>query len=463
MRRHNRHSIFFAVIILIALIGITAALTLMAANTYESRLFPNTYIEGRPVHNANKTELFLMFSDVQKRVQTKQFTLMYGSVPFATFSASLINAQPDINQAFEKAYVVGRSSHFPSRILQTITAMTGLSKFEFPLTVSYSASVIDEALAHVEDVYSKKPVNATFQFENNKVVAFQKEENGLYVDVGATKKNIRDTIQQWIRDGASNKVSVVTKVLKPTVTLAQTNSFGIEELIAEGRSNYTHSIPEREHNVLLGTTKLNGVLIPKGATFSFNNTIGDISALTGYKPAYIIKEGKTVLGDGGGICQVSTTLFRAALNAGLPITEHHSHAYRVGYYENDAKPGLDATVFAPTVDLKFTNDTPASILIQTVADTETKQLFYRFYGKKDARNVQLTDPIITSVSHPGEALYQDDPTLKRGITRQVEYAALGAHSQYTYKVTKQNEVTFQKDFNIWYKPWRAVYLVGTLD
>jgi vancomycin resistance protein YoaR len=86
--------------------------------------------------------------------------------------------------------------------------------------------------------------------------------------------------------------------------------------------------------------------------------------------------GKTVLGDGGGICQVSTTLFRAALNSGLPISEYHAHAYRVGYYENDAKPGLDATVFGPTVDFKFINNTPASILIQTIVDKENNKLLF---------------------------------------------------------------------------------------
>jgi vancomycin resistance protein YoaR len=91
--------------------------------------------------------------------------------------------------------------------------------------------------------------------------------------------------------------------------LAQTNNFGIEELIGVGTSNFTHSAPERVYNVTLATSKFNGVLIPKGAVISFNDLVGDISSLTGYKQAYVIKNGRTVLGDGGGVCQVSTTLF----------------------------------------------------------------------------------------------------------------------------------------------------------
>jgi len=214
---------------------------------------------------------------------------------------------------------------------------------------------------------------------------------------------------------------------------------------------------------LLGTSKFNGVLIPKGATFSFNETVGDISSSTGYQPAYIIKDGKTVLGDGGGICQVSTTLFRTVLLAGLPIVEHHSHAYRVGYYENDSKPGLDATVFGPSVDFKFINNTPASILIQTSADEENNKLSFKFYGKKDKRTVELSTPIISDYTSAPEPQFQDDPTLKKGVVKQVDFAAPGARSRYSYKVTLDNEVLFQKDFNVWFRPWRAVFLVGTAD
>lgn len=463
MSRRHRHTVTIGLILFISSLILLIFLIMLAGKSYENRLFPNTFIAGKSVHNMNKTEVFLQFSELQKTIGSKSLTLVYDNEPFATFSSEILLPQVDLEQAFEKAYVVGRSPHTPSRIFQTFTSLTGLKKYDFPLSVRYSTDNVEETLSHVEDLYAKKPINATFQFENNKVIAFQQEEDGLSIDKAATRKKINMAIQDWLGEGKIDSVQVVTHILKPSVTLSQTNSFGIEELIGEGRSDYSHSIPEREHNVLLGTSKLNGILIPKGATFSFNENIGDISSHTGYKPAYIIKEGKTVLGDGGGICQVSTTLFRAALHTGLPITEHHSHAYRVGYYENDAKPGLDATVYAPTVDLKFTNDTPASILIQTVADKETKRLFYRFYGKKDGRNVELTDPIITNVSRPDEPLYQDDPTLKRGVTRQVEYAALGARSQYSYKVTRNDEVLFQKNFNVWFRPWRAVFLVGTGD
>jgi vancomycin resistance protein YoaR len=234
-------------------------------------------------------------------------------------------------------------------------------------------------------------------------------------------------------------------------------------MIGFGKSDFSGSINERIHNLILAASKFNGVLIAPNKVFSFNETVGDISSLSGYKPAYIIKDGKTILGDGGGVCQVSTTLFRAALNAGLPIVERHAHAYRVHYYENDSKPGLDATVFSPYVDLKIKNDTPAYILIQTEVDKKNNLLFFYLFGKKDQREVNLSPITVWDVVSPPEPKYQDDPTLKKGTIKQIEWAAWGAKSSFNYKVTKKGEIIFEKTFFSSYRPWPAVFLVGTAD
>lgn len=428
-----------------------------------NRLYPNVAIYGHPVGKMNKTEVYLLFSELESKIQENKLYLTYEGEQVATFSASTLNLHLDIEDAFNKAYIVGRSPHTPSLVLQTILTTLGMKQFNFPLSVSYDKQPIQEVLNHLADVYEKEAVNAKFQFESGKVVVFEKEASGLHLEVNSALLESDSRIKKGLVVYTPQVVKVEKTVVKPTVTLAQTNTYGIEELIGEGISDYSHSIPQRIHNLLLGTSKFNGVLIPKNATFSFNSTVGDISSTTGYQPAYIIMAGKTVLGDGGGICQVSTTLFRAVLNTGLPIVEYHAHAYRVGYYENDAKPGLDATVFGPDVDFRFTNNTPASILIQTTADEENHTLYFKFYGKKDARKVELTSPRIYDVTSAPDAQYQDDPTLKKGVVKQIDFAAPGTRSSYSYKVTRGNEVLFQKDFLNWYRPWRAVFLVGTAD
>jgi vancomycin resistance protein YoaR len=258
-------------------------------------------------------------------------------------------------------------------------------------------------------------------------------------------------------------VDVAYEIIKPEFTLSTANDFGIIEKIGQGQSDYSGSISERIHNIILASSKFHGILIPKDEIFSFNKTVGDISALTGYKPAYIIKNGRTVLGDGGGVCQVSTTLFRAAINTGLPIIERVSHAYRVHYYENDGKPGFDATVFNPSADLKFKNDTSAYILIQTEIDKTNNILTFMLYGKKDNRIAQISDAKVWDVLPPPEPLYQDDPTLKKGITKQIDWSSWGAKAIFHYKVEKEGKTIADQDFFSQYRPWQAVFLVGTAD
>ncbi|MBI5619631.1 VanW family protein, partial [Candidatus Gottesmanbacteria bacterium] len=194
----------------------------------------------------------------------------------------------------------------------------------------------------------------------------------------------------------------------------------------------------------------------------FNDAVGDISAATGYQSAYIIKEGKTVLGDGGGVCQVSTTLFRAALDAGLTIIERRAHAYRVHYYEEGGyKPGLDATVFGPTVDLKIKNDTPAYILIQATIDTQRMTLAFDLYGTNDGRRSEILNHQVWGITPPPPDLYQDDPTIPAGVIKQVDFAAWGAQTSFRYKVTRNSEVLQDQVFTSNFRPWQAVYLRGT--
>ena len=207
---------------------------------------------------------------------------------------------------------------------------------------------------------------------------------------------------------------------------------------------------------------MHGVLIAPGEVISYNKIVGDISASTGWQAAYIIKDGRTVLGDGGGVCQGSTTLFRAAMDAGLPILERQAHAYRVHYYEEGGyKPGIDATVFAPSVDLKIKNDTPGYLLIQTTIDLKKLTLAIDLYGTSDGRKAQISDHKILSQSPAPPALYQDDPTLPKGVTKQVDWSASGAKTVFTYKVIRGNETLINQQFISNFRPWQAVYLVGT--
>ena len=257
------------------------------------------------------------------------------------------------------------------------------------------------------------------------------------------------------------KIEIVVDRTSPKVTIDKINELGIKERIGRGESYYAHSIPNRVFNVGLAAERTNSVLVPPGDEYSFNKSVGEISGATGYRTAYVISGGRTVLGDGGGVCQVSTTLFRAAMNAGLPITERWAHAYRVGYYEQNSKPGVDATVYSPSKDLRFKNDTPGHILVQTINDPKELHLVVEIYGTSDGRVATVTEPKISGMSGPLPTIYQDDPSLPTGTMKQVDWAASGAKTSFEYKVERNGEVLQDKVFSSNYRPWASVFLRGT--
>lgn len=298
-------------------------------------------------------------------------------------------------------------------------------------------------------------------FEEGRVKEFNPARNGVSVKQNELKELIAKSLESLEKsEDKEVVVQIPVSETTPKVKTEDVNNLGIKELIGRGKSTFRGSIPSRVYNVNLAATRISGTLIAPGETFSFLQTIGDISKLTGFKEAYIISGGKTILGDGGGVCQVSTTLFRAALNAGLPIVERHAHAYRVYYYEQDAGPGFDATVFSPTVDFKFKNDTPGNILIQAYPDTKNYSLVFELYGTKDGRVATLGKPVITSTTAPPPDVYQDDPTLPAGTIKQTEHRALGTKTYFTYEVTRNGEQLIKQTFNSSFRPWANVFLRG---
>jgi len=429
----------------------------------ENRIYPNVYLDNQNFGAKSKEAVINFYNKKTADLNQRSFTVIFKNEPVATFSAQALSLKYDGKTAAERAFLIGRSSNLPSRYYQKFVSLFNLQRFDFKSQIEYEDYDLKDFLTLSEEKYNLPAKNALFKFENGKVIDFRKESAGLKISSDQFLKEFDKAVESLKLNNVNQKVVLNSEVIKPEIKLSDINEYGIEEFIAEGKSDFTHSIPQRVHNLTLAASKFNGVLIPKGKEFSFNEIVGDISSLTGYQPAYIIKDGKTVLGDGGGVCQVSTTLFRAALNAGLPVIERTAHAYRVSYYENDSQPGFDATVYAPSVDLKIKNDTPGYILIETEIDEEKNLLYFRLYGKKDSRRVEISKATVYDVVPPLELKYQDDPTLKKGVVKQVDFSAWGSKVFFTYKVFQGEKLVTDNKFFSNFRPWAAVYLVGTAD
>nr|WP_027892101.1 VanW family protein [Calidithermus chliarophilus] len=232
------------------------------------------------------------------------------------------------------------------------------------------------------------------------------------------------------------------------------HTLGVRELISEATTTFYGSIPSRIYNIAHASAKLDGVLIPPDTTFSYLQTVGEISARTGFREAYVIVGDKTETGVGGGVCQTSTTLFRAAYFAGLPILERRPHSYQVGYY---SPTGLDAAVYYPTQDLKFKNDTPGYILIQT--QVRGYRTTYRFFGTKD-RDTTWTKPLVRNVIPAPPTRFIVDASLRYGQRKQIDFSAPGAQVTVYRTVTFDDGRVVKDSLFSQYRPWAAVYLVG---
>ncbi len=335
-----------------------------------------------------------------------------------------------------------------------LIALIKFTKSEGEVNISLNKDELAKLKQRLGAELNRLPMGQVVSVNNGRVTEFKIIQNGLEVDGDKFNEEFKKLFK------SQDKISMEIPI-KEIKTSKDGSEYGIFSLLGTGTSKFTGSSQPRITNLSLATQKLNGVLIPPGEEFSFNKTVGEISARTGYATAYIIARGRTVLGEGGGVCQTSTTLFRAVLNAGLPITSRHPHAYRVSYYEIESPAGFDASVYQPSLDFKFKNDTPGHVLIQSAVDLANSSLEFKLYGTPDGRRVEISEPKLYNVYGPPAPLYQDDPTLPKGVVKQVDFAAPGGTAEFTRKVTRGDEILFEDAFKTVYQPWRAVFLVGT--
>ncbi|MEP7163024.1 MAG: VanW family protein [Candidatus Moraniibacteriota bacterium] len=241
---------------------------------------------------------------------------------------------------------------------------------------------------------SRDPKNARLGLNENKVVVTEEAVPGRTLEIEATLDRLREKLDQ--NESAVLTVSLVTKELTPKISSSTINSLGIKDLIGEGKTDFRGSPKNRIFNINRALQQFDGIIIPTGGEFSFVEYLSEVDGEHGYLPELVIKNNRTEPEFGGGICQVSTTVFRAALNAGLKITARKNHAYPVRYY----KPyGMDATIYIPKPDLRFQNNTPGPILVfPQITGTELKFLFF---GTPDGRSVTIDGPHILESNPDG--------------------------------------------------------------
>jgi vancomycin resistance protein YoaR len=388
------------------------------------------------------------------------------TLPAIVASTAATLTEPQIKEAQERAQkyvgkqIILTADHVKiflndQQLISLLTFPEGFSEAKIQTLINDWTKQVDRPVQEPEFEYDEK---------TSEVKKFTPPHKGLRLNQANAKQKVIDALHEFSHAEQKEKtieIQLPVEETEPNKKLSHLNSLGINEVIGFGESQYEHSIPTRIHNVALTAQNINNTLVKPGQEFSFNNELGDVSRETGFKPAYVIKEGKTVLGDGGGVCQVSSTLFRALLNAGLPITKRRPHSYRVSYYELNSKPGFDATVYSGDVDLRFINDTGHPLLIHTKTDSEKLYMYVEIYGTSDGRTTEIKDYKMWGFQSAPAPLYVEDPTIPRGSIKQIDFAASGIKASFTNVVKdKDGKIIQENEYSSSYTPWRAIYLKG---
>ncbi|MEI8067597.1 MAG: VanW family protein [Candidatus Shapirobacteria bacterium] len=371
--------------------------------------------------------------------------------------------ETEVNNTKAKAEkLIGKSLILTNDINKiTVDDKTLISWLDFKDT--FQVKRIDEFTKNTAQSLKHDPVNAVFKFENGKVLDFQPSVLGVIPKESELSDLIKSSMTKLIdSEDKSITASIPVTNIEPLVKNDDVNTLGIKELLGRGVSTFNHSDATRNMNVQKGSEIVNRILVAPGETFSFIKNLGEVSLDAGFKKAYIIRQGKTELDVGGGVCQVSTTLFRAMLDSGLDITARQNHAYRVSYYEENSKPGFDATVFIPNPDLKFINDTAHYVLIQNIFDLPNRTLTYEIYGTSDGRKATISNYRQWDAQPAPPDVNIDDPTLPLGKVIQDEKRIPGLKTAFDWTVTdKDGKAIHQKTFQSVFTPWAAVFRHGT--
>lgn len=340
----------------------------------------------------------------------------------------------------------GRSwSVSPSMLAGWITATTTQS---IGITLDRSRLAQDLAPWLVDKVRPAKDGKLELD-ANNALKTFVAPEEGVMLDLEHTTANI-----QHVLEATSSTAPIVLTLQTPTIVGAE--AMGIREVIGIGTSDFSGSPSNRRKNIALGAQHVNGSLVAPDAEFSLLKVLGEIDGAHGWFPELVIKGNKTTPEFGGGLCQIGTTVFRAAMNSGLVITERRNHSYRVRYYE---PAGTDATIYDPAPDFRFKNDTGHWVLITT--EMHGDKLVFSVWGTKDGRVVEPLKPTVSNIVAPPPKKLIPTTDLAPGQTKCTETAHAGATAKLDYVVTYASGEVKKTTFTSYYKPWGAVCLVGT--
>ena len=361
-------------------------------------------------------------------------------------------AQKNLLQRAPRHFFKIKEKKFSVNFLENILLEKNLPNLKTNFVTKISPQNLRKFLAESAILRDEKNLEVKISIdENGKIIFDGQPRDGFKID----EKKLIGLLNSAILHEKKNVRVPAEKIFSKISVDEKLRSRGIREIIAIGESNFAGSSAARKKNILAAAAKFSGQILKKGEIFSFNKILGSVEKKDGFVPEFVIKGKKTLKEMGGGTCQVSTTVFRAAFSGGFPILTRRPHSYAVPYY---LPHGLDATIYLGGQDFKFKNDSPAEILIQAFADGEN--LFFVFYGTRDDRKISFEGPFLSNYRDPPPPIFLDTDKLPAGETRIFSQSHDGFSAQWKRVVEKSGEKKVEI-FRSNYQPWAAQIFRGT--
>lgn len=499
----------FFLLLLLLLLSTIFALCHIQTNTITSGIS----INGIDVSNLTKEEAIKKVSSAIQEKLEKPITLKHGEYETTVF-AQQFDVTFDAVKAVDLAYKIGRDGNIFENNFTILAAL--FSKTDIGPNFSYSDETLDSLIKEIETNLPDRMVEPSYYVDGNQLV-ITKGINGVEINsselkaqiiyclnnldcatfitipvVSKTAKTIDiNTIHSEIYKAAQDayyttnpyvvhphvngvdfaisveeaiamlaedkeSYTIALKVLSPKVTTNQIGTEAFPDLLASFSTTYSTSNANRSTNIRLASSKINGTVIMPGETFSYNQVVGKRTAAAGFKSAAVYSNGEVTTGIGGGICQVSSTLYNAVLYANLDIVERTNHGFNPGY----VKAGRDATVSWGGPDFKFKNN--RNYPIKIVCSGSGGKIYFQIFGLKtnDDYEVEIQSSVIQSIAF--KTVYQNDSSLAKGKTKVIQNGSNGCKTQ-TYKILKKNGAVVSKTLlsKDTYNPHNKIVAVGT--
>lgn len=390
---------------------------------WDSKIYSGVRIEGIDLSGKSKAEAVQLLNNELRRfvddekivvkVQDKNFQLDYKT----------IKPQYDIEAAVNEALKYGKDKG----VLRKKELIKSGPETKINLNFKYDTEELNKFEKSIASKVDRKPKNASVNIINGSI-AITEEQSGIVLNKESLDKNLKEALT-----GAWNKDIVINgeiEVANAKITKAQLSK--IDGVLASFSTDYSTSTEARANNIAIATKACNGKIVMPGDTFSYNATLGERTYEKGYKEAPIYKNNEVVDDVGGGICQVSTTLYRAAMRANLKVVERHNHSFKATY----SPLGLDATVTWGYLDYKFKNTYDFPIYIEGV--TSGRTVSFNIYGSKaglGGKRYELVSD--TPIVIPAKVTEVNDPNLPEGQVVMDE-KPIDGYKVKSYLVTYEN-------------------------